>query len=374
MRYRRMPIEVESPEQLGYSTIQYNLAESSVTDVRFSDLALDLNDLVLAYGDHLGKPELRALLTAGAPPLQPDHVLLTVGAAAALFIVATSLLQPGDHMLVVYPNYATNIETPRQIGADYEWFRLSFSDNFALDVDALAARIRPNTRYVSITVPHNPTGAMISEAQLRQLIAVVEARGCLLLVDETYREMGYAAVLPPAASLSPSVISVSSLSKTYGLPGIRLGWLMTQNADLMQTFLAAKEQIFISTSVLDEEVAYQYLLNKDTHLARIRADIARKLAIIREWIAEEPLMEWVEPQGGVVCFPRIKPDLPIDLDRFYDTLNGKYKTMVGPGHWFEYDRRHMRVGFGWTGDDELRGGLENISHALRDSLVNDQNR
>lgn len=368
MRYRRMPIEVESPEQLGYSTIQYNLAESSVTDVRFSELALDLNDLVLAYGDHLGKPELRALLTSGAPPLHPDHVLLTVGAAAALFIVATSLLQPGDHMLVVYPNYATNIETPRQIGADYEWFRLSFEDNFALDVEALAARIRPNTRYVSITVPHNPTGAMITEAQLRQLIAAVEARGCLLLVDETYREMGYDAVLPPAASLSPSVISVSSLSKTYGLPGIRLGWLMTQNANLMQTFLAAKEQIFISTSVLDEEVAYQYLLHKDAHLARIRADIARKLSIIREWIAKEPLMEWVEPQGGVVCFPRIKPDLPIDLDRFYDTLNGKYKTMVGPGHWFEYDRRHMRVGFGWTGDDELRGGLENISHALRDSL------
>lgn len=367
MRYRRMPIEVESPEQLGYSTIQYNLAESSVTDVRFSDLALDLNNLVLAYGDHLGKPELRALLTAGAPPLHPDHVLLTVGAAAALFIVATSLLQAGDHMLVVYPNYATNIETPRQIGADYEWFRLSFEDNFALDVDALAARIRPNTRCVSITVPHNPTGAMISEAQLRRLVAAVEARGCLLLVDETYREMGYDAVLPPAASLSPSVISVSSLSKTYGLPGIRLGWLMTQNADLMQTFLSAKEQIFISTSVLDEEVAYQYLLNKEAHLARIRADIARKLAIIKEWIAEEPLMEWVEPQGGVVCFPRIKPDLPIDLDRFYDTLNGKYKTMVGPGHWFEYDRHHMRVGFGWTDDDQLRGGLENISNALRDS-------
>jgi len=368
MRYRRMPIEVESPEQLGYSTIQYNLAESSIADARFSDLNLNLNDLVLAYGDHLGKPELRTLLTAGAPPLQPDHVLLTVGAAAALFIVATSLLQAGDHMIVVYPNYATNIETPRQIGADYEWFRLSFEDNFTLDVDALAARIRPNTRYVSITVPHNPTGAMISEAQLRQLVAAVEARGCLLLVDETYREMGYDAVLPPAASLSPSVISVSSLSKTYGLPGIRLGWLMTQNDKLMQTFLAAKEQIFISTSVLDEEVAYQYLLQKDAHRARIRAEIARKLGIVKEWIAEEPLMEWVEPQGGVVCFPRIKPDLSINLDRFYNTLNGKYKTMVGPGHWFEYDRRHMRVGFGWTDDEQLRGGLENISNALRESV------
>lgn len=369
MRYRRMPIEIESPEQLGYDAIAFNLSESSVTDMRLGDLGLNLDDLVLAYTDHLGKPELRALLTADAPPLQPDDVMLTVGAAAALFIVATSLLQAGDHMLVVYPNYATNIETPRQIGADYEFFRLDFEHGFQLDVDALASRIRPNTRYVSITVPHNPTGAMISEPQLRQLIAAVEARGCLLLVDETYREMGYDYVLPPATSFSPSVISVSSLSKTYGLPGIRLGWLMTQDDALMQMFLAAKEQIFISGSVLDEAVAYQFLLKRGVHLARIRAEIARRRAIMQEWIAEEPLMEWVEPQGGVVCFPRIKPDAPVDVERFYATLNGKYKTLVGPGHWFEFDRRHMRIGFGWTDEATLRGGLENLSHALRDSLT-----
>lgn len=366
MQYRRMPIEVESPEQLGYSTIDYNLAESSIADTLFSSLDLNLDNLVLAYGDHLGKPELRALLTADAPGLKPDDVMLTIGAASALFIVATSLLKAGDHMLVVYPNYATNIETPRQIGADFEWLQLPFEQGFQLDIDALAARIRPETRYVSITVPHNPTGAMISESDLRRLVALVEAKGCLLLVDETYREMAYENVLPPAASLSPSVISVSSLSKTYGLPGIRLGWLMTQNAELMQTFLAAKEQIFISGSVLDEEVAYQYLLHKKSHLARIRADIASKLTIIQEWIAEEPLMEWIEPKGGVVCFPRIRLDVEIDLDKFYATLNGKYKTMVGPGHWFEYDRRHMRVGFGWPTEAQLRTGLENISQALRD--------
>jgi DNA-binding transcriptional MocR family regulator len=120
--------------------------------------------------------------------------------------------------------------------------------------------------------------------------------------------------------------------------------------------------------VLDEEVAYQYLLNRDTHLARIRADIARKYALVQDWIAEESLIEWVEPQGGVVCFPRIKLDAPVDVERFYATLNGKYKTMVGPGHWFEQDRRHMRVGFGWPDNAQLTTGLENISHALRESL------
>jgi aspartate/methionine/tyrosine aminotransferase len=360
-----MPIEIESPEQLGYDTILYNLCESSVTDARLGDLGLRLDDLILAYSDHLGKPELRALLAGDA--LNPDHVMVTVGAAAALFMVATTLLQPGDHMIVVYPNYATNIETPRQIGAAYEWHELRFEDGYRLDVDALAARIRPETRYVSITVPHNPTGTTVSEADLRRLVAVVEEKGCRLLVDETYREMAYGDLLPPAASLSPRVISVSSLSKTYGLPGIRLGWLMTQDADLMQSFLAAKEQIFISGSVLDEEVAYQVLVNRDAHLARIRADIQRKRGIVQEWMAEEPLMEWVEPQGGVVCFPRIRPDAPVDVDRFYATLNGKYKTLVGPGHWFEQDRRHMRIGFGWPDDTQLRAGLQNISNALRES-------
>ncbi len=101
----------------------------------------------------------------------------------------------------------------------------------------------------------------------------------------------------------------------------------------------------------------------------IRTDIERRRAIVGDWMAEEPLMEWVEPQGGVVCFPRIRPDAPVDVERFYATLNGKYKTMVGPGHWFEQDRRHMRLGFGWPDDAQLRAGLENISHALRESLT-----
>src|SRR5271154_2277624 len=118
-----MPIEVESPEQLGYDTITNNLSESSVSDRRLADLGLDATidfalGLPLAYGDHLGDPELRAAIAAGGAGLQPDDVLVTPGAAAALFAVATSLLEPGDHAVVVRTNYATNLETPRAIGAD----------------------------------------------------------------------------------------------------------------------------------------------------------------------------------------------------------------------------------------------------------------
>jgi aspartate/methionine/tyrosine aminotransferase len=231
-------------------------------------------------------------------------------------------------------------------------------------VDVLIGRITPQTKLVSVTCPHNPTGSMMSRAEVEQLVAAVEAKGCWLLFDETYREMSFGEVLPPAASLSPRVISVSSLSKTYGLPGIRMGWLLCRDKTLMETFLAAKEQIFISNSVVDEEIAYQFLSGKAEHLQRIRAHINTNFAVIKSWMAEQTDFEWVQPQGGVVCFPRIKPESGVDVEKFYKVLNTVYKTYTGPGHWFECERRHMRVGYGWPGVDELARGLRNISAAL----------
>ena len=156
-------------------------------------------------------------------------MLVTAGAAAALFIIATTLLGKGDHLVVLRPNYATNIETPRAIEADITYIDLSFDDGFAIDVDRVVAEITPRTKYVSVTVPHNPTGQMISEADLRRLVAAVESAGCRLLVDETYREMTFGEPLPTAASLSLRAVSVSSLSKTYGIPGIRIGWLLCRD-------------------------------------------------------------------------------------------------------------------------------------------------
>ncbi len=364
MRYRRMPIEIESPEEFGYGNIECNLAESSVTDGLISDLAIKLDGLVLMYGDHYGKPELRKLIADEHPNLKPDDVLMTVGAAAALFIVSTSLLQPADRLLVAFPNYATNIETPRQMGCEMDFYQMKFEDCFRINVDDIISRITPQTRLVSLTCPHNPTGSMITEAELNRLITAIEAKGCHLLFDETYREMSFGAVLPPAAALSPNVISVSSLSKTYGLPGIRMGWLICRDKTLMQTFLAAKEQIFISNSVVDEEIAYQFLLRKAEHLQRIRAHINTNFAVVKTWMAEQIDFEWVEPQGGCVCFPRIKADSDVDVEKFYKLLNTVYKTFTGPGHWFESDRAHMRVGFGWPPKEELAHGLLNITQAL----------
>src|SRR5262245_45652363 len=168
-----MPIEVESPEQLGYDTITNNLSESSVADRRLRDLGLelDLDDLLLCYGDHLGDPLLREAVAAGGEGLQADDVLVTAGAAAALFCTATALLEAGDHAIVVRTNYATNLETPRAIGADLDVVDLRFDDAWRLDVERLAARVRPgSTRLISVTCPHNPTGTMLAEADLHALV------------------------------------------------------------------------------------------------------------------------------------------------------------------------------------------------------------
>jgi len=373
VKYVRMPIEVESPEEFGYDKIKYNLSESSVRDRTLSELGIELGDMVLYYGEHMGHTGLMELIAQAssgpAGAAEPADVLVTAGAAQALFIIATTLLDKGDHLVVVRPNYATNIFTPRAIEAEISYLDLTFEDEWRVDVDALVVLMTPRTRYVSITVPHNPTGQMMGEADLRRLLGIVEERGCRLLVDETYREMTFGGPLPVAATLSPQAISVSSLSKTYGIPGIRTGWLVCKDAELMQIFLGAKEQIGICGSVVDEEIAYQALRQRGAWLPEINGRIQEALAVTREWMDGEELTEWVEPKGGVVSFPRIKLDVPVDVDEFYRVLTEDFGTYVGPGHWFEQSRRHFRLGFGWPTLDELRGGLAGISGALRASLT-----
>jgi aspartate/methionine/tyrosine aminotransferase len=366
MRYVRMPIEIESPEEVGYGNIRCNLAESSMRDRVLGDLRLDLGLLantILLYGDHRGQPALRELLAAEGG-CSPSQVLLTPGAAGALFIISTSLLSAGDHLVVLRPNYATNIETPRAIGCDISFVELSLERGFQYTADDIAARMTPRTRLVSITTPHNPTGMVLSGAELARIVELVTSRGAYLLVDETYRDLTVSAPRPFATTLSDRVISVASLSKAYGMPGLRVGWLLTRDKALNEIFLAAKEQMVICGAVLDEEIAYRVYLRRTEELPRIAAEVRRGVAALSAWMAREPAMEWVPPAGGLVAFPRIRPDAGVDIKKFYETLNGKFSTFVGPGHWFEQDDHFMRLGFGWPAPAELEEGLRNISASI----------
>lgn len=364
MRYRRMPIEIESPEQYGYDRIDNNLAESSVTDMALGDLDVQLDELVLAYGDHRGAPELRELIAADDPALGPDEVLVTVGAAGALFIVNSSLLAAGEHAVIEFPNYATNLDTPLGIGADVERSELRYEDEWAIDPEQLAAMIRPDTRLVSLTTPHNPTGAVIAEDDLRRIVSAVDASSAVLLVDETYREMSREPT-PLASTLSGRAISVSGMSKSFGMPGIRVGWITCRDPDLMETFLAAKEQIGISGSLVDEAIACAALRRKGPLLKAISEHVDANRAVVQAWIDDRRDLEWVEPRAGVTGFARIRDTTGVPLDRFYEVLLKDLRTWVGPGHWFGFDDRYMRIGFGWPTRERLTAGLEAISEALR---------
>lgn len=365
MNYTRMVIEKEAPEEYGYDRIRYNLSESSIADQKLSEIGLSLPDLTLFYGEHRGDKELRALIAAQDAGVSPDDVLVTAGAAGALFIISTALLSADDHLVVVRPNYATNIETPRAIGCAIGFVDLAFENSFAIDVEAVKAAMGPNTKLISVTCPHNPTGTMMRRAELDALVALAEASNCHLLVDETYRDLSYGRRLPSAASLSRKAISVSSLSKGFGIPGIRIGWLITRDVALQEMFLAAKEQIGICGSVIDEGIARGMLERRDAFLATLLPEMAGRRDIVQAWIDREPLVDWIRPEGGVVGFPRLNVEPGFDLDRFYVNLLENHGTYVGPGHWFEMPKRFFRVGFGWPTEAELRGGLDAISAALR---------
>ncbi len=372
VRYRRMPIEIESPEQLGYDTITNNLSESSVCDRRLGALGigLDIDDLLLCYGDHLGDPLLRGAVAAGGEGLRADDVLVAPGAAAALFAVATALLEPGDHAVVLRTNYATNLETPRAIGADLDIVDLAFDDGWRVDAARLAARVRPGvTRLLSVTCPHNPTGTAFDLETLQRLVELAERFDTVLLVDETYRDLTHDAPLPMAATLSPRAISVASMSKAYGLPGLRIGWAVCRDRHLLETLLAAKEQMVICGATIDEAIAARVLSDRSRILPPILDDVRARLGIVREWMHAQSTFEWIEPRGGVVGLVRFAPDVAVDIQRFYEVLFKEHGTYVGPGHWFELDDRHFRLGFGWPTEAELCAGLSSLSQAAAQSLT-----
>ena len=206
---------------------------------------------------------------------------------------------------------------------------------------------------------------MLDLASLHALIALAEASDAVLLVDETYRDLTHGSQLPVAATLSARVISVSSMSKAYGLPGLRVGWAVCRDPQLAERLLAAKEQMFICGATLDEAIAGRVLAERDRILPPIVSDARTRLGIVRDWLAGQDTFEWIEPTGGVVGLVRFRPGVEVNTDRFYEVLLAEYGTYVGPGHWFEVSDRHFRLGFGWPTEQELRAGLAALSAAAR---------
>jgi len=271
----------------------------------------------------------------------------------------------------MHPNYGTNYETPRAIGSPIVLLKLSPENHYQIDVAEVIKLIQLHSeiKLISITNPHNPTGIIFSKDIIIQLIQIAEEKNLYLLIDETYADLWFDNdPKPNYAVMSNQVIIVSSFSKAYGIPGIRIGWIVTRNPLLNEMFLAAKEQIYICNSVLDEEVALRFLEKKHQWWNNLKQEIENKRNLAIKWLTDnQNYFKFTIPLGGVVCYPEIVGLTNKQVEQFYNVLNNRYETFVGPGHWFEMDKRFFRIGYGWPSLNELNVALHNIIKALNEA-------
>ncbi|MFW6030630.1 MAG: aminotransferase class I/II-fold pyridoxal phosphate-dependent enzyme, partial [Halanaerobiales bacterium] len=303
MWFNRMPLEIWF-NQHQYE-IEYDIGESSVKYSSLGDLDVNLEDLPLRYGYHKGKPELRRKISEIYDNLGPENILVTNGASEALFDIEATILKPGDQVIVAHPNYSSNYEVPRSLGCKVKFLNLEYDKKFKIDYNKLKDLIKPRTKLVSLTYPNNPTGAKISLETLKDIIDLIEKNDTYLLFDETYRERSFDNKIPPAATLSSNIISVSSMSKAFGLPGIRIGWLATQDKSMIESVLATREQVSICNSAFGEHIALNVLKDREKILENKRKHAQENLKVVDNWMKDQNNIEWIKPDAGVVAFPKI---------------------------------------------------------------------
>ncbi len=357
MVFKRMAIE-EWFDSHQYE-VDYDIGESGMKFQHFSELGIDLKNLPIRYGYHRGGPELRQLIAEQYEGLSAENVIVTTGSSEANFAIVASLVGPRDNVVVEYPNFPSLYEVPLSLERDVTFFNLTFDEKFKPNLSKLAERLKKETRLVVLSHPNNPTGSTISEGELREVVELVESRDAYLLMDETYQQLAFGKILPPAASLSSRAISITGMSKAYGLPGIRIGWAVADKP-IVEAMVAVREQLTICNSAISEVIATAVLKTRKAIVRRMRSELASNYEVLREWMTHQDRLEWVEPEGGVVCFPRVKGSRStLELCRM---LVEKYRTFTVPGYVFGMDP-HLRLGFGGE-IEELRQGLKRLRMAL----------
>jgi aspartate/methionine/tyrosine aminotransferase len=300
-------------------TARYHLTASDAQTMTVAEL-LDLADddgrarwdsLHLGYTQTRGLPALREAIAAAYSRVRAEDVICFAGAQEALYLAMQVLLRPGDHAVVLTPNYQSAESVPLSI-CDVTGVALRPEDGWALDIGAIERALRPDTRVVSVNFPHNPTGAVPDEQSWRRLARLCDERGIRLFSDEVYRglELSPRRPLPQAADLSGSAVSLNVMSKAYGLPGLRLGWIACRDQEVLARLESAKNYTTICNPGPSEILALIALRAAGAILDRNRRIVAENIALFAEFFGRFPgFFEWQPPQGGCVCFPRyLGPD------------------------------------------------------------------
>lgn len=268
-----------------------------------------LDELALGYVPTWGSERLRAAIAATHERLGPEHVLVFAGAEEAMFWVLQELVGPGDHAVVVLPAYQSMESVTVATGAEVSGLSLDPAAGWALDLDALQRLLRPSTRLVAVNFPNNPTGTVPSRDTFASLVEICEEGRIRLVSDEVYRgvELDPTMTLPHAADLSTSAVSLNVMSKAYGLPGLRVGWLACQDRQLLERLERRKHYTSICNAGPSELLATLALQHGEQIRDRNRAIIAANLPVFEAFFARHAdRLEWDAPQGGCVSYPRYR--------------------------------------------------------------------
>jgi aspartate/methionine/tyrosine aminotransferase len=318
-----------------------------------------LHRLWLGYTESAGSPSLRETITGLYSSIRSDQVLVHSGAEEAIFLFMHAVLQPGDHVIVEWPCYQSLSEVAQSIGCEVTPWRLrERHGSWELDLDELRQAFRSNTRAVVVNTPHNPTGHHLTRAEQAEVVALVEEHSALLFSDEVYRESEYepADRLTAACDLSERSVSLGVMSKTYGMAGLRIGWIATRSGDVYRKMAGLKDYTTICNSAPSELLAEIALRHREKIAERNRQIIRNNLFVLDTFFAHQSQkFKWLRPRAGSVAFPEW---LGGDIEDFCDRLVREAGVLLLPGTLFGMAGGYFRLGFGRKNMPEALGAFE----------------
>ena len=351
---------------------KYNIAETCVDSISMNELfeltgedkTEFLNRLCarrLSYGDIEGLPEFRKGVCGLYKTLNIENIVPTHGASGANHHVFYSLISPGDRVVSIMPTYQQLYSIPESYGADVQILHLSKENNYLPDLEKLRRLVTPETKMICINNPNNPTGALMSEQMLREIVEIARSADAWILCDEVYRHLSQEdGWCPSIVDLYEKGISVSSMSKVFSLAGLRLGWIATHDMSVVKSCLSHRDYNLVSCGVFDEMLAAAALKHRDKLLERSRKIVRENLQILDDWVGSEPHVSYVKPKAGTTAL--VYYDLDISSYEFCEEMYKKTGAFVTPGDCFEVPHS-MRIGYAY-GKQDLIDGLKAISEYI----------
>ena len=373
MSHPFQPFELERIMSEWEQVVDYNLSESGAHPMKLKELlaydpeVLDLMlEMELGYGYAEGAPALREAIAQWYPGATAENVLVTVGCIEANYLTYTTVLQPGDGVAIQTPNYLQGWGVAHNIGAVRRTFSLDPNRGWALDIGQLEAAVTGSTKLIAICNPNNPTGHILTPDEEDDLIRVAERSGAWLLADEIYAgaERETDTVTPTLYGRYPKLISAGSLSKAFGLPGLRIGWLVAPK-ELITELWQRHEYLTISAAKLSSHALAPVALRPDVRasiFARTRQFIRTGWTHFAPWIeAHRDVVSLVPPQASAIALVRYT--LKMDSVSLAHRLIQDASVLIGPGDYFGVPN-HIRISYGLP-PDYLCAGLERVSRTLR---------